>query len=364
VNPLDQRHLELVTRLRRVANRGLGGREQVERAQQVLAREELRDGAQPVALLGRRDFGILQPRRIDLHDEHVADEARQFSAHRPQVEAGFDDGAAEREGAGDVLARDRLRDVELQVAADEAEHHADIRRRDGVAREREDLVERRQRVAHAAFGRPRDQRERRVVDRDLLVLRDGGKLIADRGKRQRLQLEHLRARPDRVGHLARLGRRHQELHVRRRLLDRLEQRVERLRRKPVDLVDDEDLEAVAHRRDGERLDDDLADGVDAGVGGAVDFEHVDVTALGDFEAGVARPARLAGGPRHAVQRPRQDPRRRRFPDAPRSGEDERLREPPGRDGVLQRLDDTALADDVLEALRAPFASKGQVHLGQ
>ena len=43
----------------------------------------------------------------------------------------------------------------------------------------------------------------------------------------------------------------------------------------------------------ERLDDDLADGVDAGVGGAVDLEDVDVAALGDFDAGVALAARLA-----------------------------------------------------------------------
>ena len=59
--------------------------------------------------------------------------------------------------------------------------------------------------------------------------------------------------------------------VRRRLLDRLEQRVERALRQPVDFVDDENLVAVAHRRDRERLDDDLADGVDAGVGRARRF---------------------------------------------------------------------------------------------
>ena len=44
----------------------------------------------------------------------------------------------------------------------------------------------------------------------------------------------------------------------------------------------------------ERLDDDLADGVDAGVGGAVDLEDVDVAALGDLAAGVAVAARLGG----------------------------------------------------------------------
>ena len=73
-------------------------------------------------------------------------------------------------------------------------------------------------------------------------------------------------------------RRHHELDVRRRLLNRLEQRVERVLRQPVHFVDDENLEAVAHRRHRERLDDDFAHRVHARVGRAVDLEHVDVAA--------------------------------------------------------------------------------------
>jgi hypothetical protein len=47
--------------------------------------------------------------------------------------------------------------------------------------------------------------------------------------------------------LVRLGRREDELHVRRRLLERLQQRVEGLRGEHVHLVDDVDLVAVALR---------------------------------------------------------------------------------------------------------------------
>ena len=49
-----------------------------------------------------------------------------------------------------------------------------------------------------------------------------------------------------------------------------------------------------------------------------------------------------------------------LPDAARARKDERLREPAGGDGVLQRLDDAALADDVLEPLRTPFARESEV----
>ena len=56
----------------------------------------------------------------------------------------------------------------------------------------------------------------------------------------RLQLEDLRARLDRWRHLLDLGRRHHEDDVRRRLFDRLEERIEGLLRETMDLVDDED----------------------------------------------------------------------------------------------------------------------------
>ena len=45
------------------------------------------------------------------------------------------------------------------------------------------------------------------------------------------------------------------------------------------------------------------------------------------------------------------------------GKDERLREPAGRDRVLQRVDDAALADDVFEALRTPFAGESEMGHG-
>ena len=63
-------------------------------------------------------------------------------------------------------------------------------------------------------------------------------------------------------------------------------------RELVDFVDDEDLVAVADRRDRQPGDHHLADVVDAGVAGRVDLEHVDVAPLRDLDARVALAARL------------------------------------------------------------------------
>ena len=76
----------------------------------------------------------------------------------------------------------------------------------------------------------------------------------------------------------------------------------------MNLVDDEDLVAVADGRHPEAGDDHVADLVDAGVGRGVNLEHVHVAALRDLDAGVALAARVAGGALLAVETSREDAR--------------------------------------------------------
>ena len=112
----------------------------------------VRQGFKAVALAVGGDFWIVDARGIDLHDQQIAHQTCEFAADDSQVESCFDDLAGFVEHTGGVFAGDDFGDVELRVAADEAEHRADVCGGDGVARERENLIERRQRVAHAAFG--------------------------------------------------------------------------------------------------------------------------------------------------------------------------------------------------------------------
>ena len=143
--------------------------------------------------------------------------------------------------------------------------------------------------------------------------------------------------------------------MRRRLLDRLQQRVERVAGQLVDFVDDEHLVAVPDRHDRQPGDDHLADVVDLGMRGRVDLEDVDVASLGDLDAGVAFAARLRRRTVHAVQRARQNARGGGLADAARSGEHERLGQTPARQRVAQRPRDRLLSDDIVELLRPPFA---------
>ena len=129
------------------------------------------------------------------------------------------------------------------------------------------------------------------------------------------------------------------------------------------LVDDEHLVAVADRRDREAFDDDLTDVVDTGVGRRIDFQHVDVAALSDLDAGVAHPARIGRRPLHAVERAGQDAGGGGLAAAARAGEHERLGDAPALEGVAQRLGHGLLAEHVLEALGPPLAGENLVGHG-
>ena len=120
------------------------------------------------------------------------------------------------------------------------------------------------------------------------------------------------------------------------------------------LVDQEHLVAVAGRGDRQPLDDHLADVVDAGVGGGVDLEHVDVAALGDLRARLAHAARRRRGPLHAVQGPGEDAGGGGLAAAARPGEDERLGQALALEGIAQGAGDRGLAQDVVERLGPPL----------
>ena len=110
------------------------------------------------------------------------------------------------------------------------------------------LVEQRERVAHRALGGPRDQRQR-VRARPATPSRraDAGQMLGQRRRLDAPQLEALAARQDGDRDLADLGGGEDELRVRRRLLDRLQQGVPRLGREHVHLVQDVDLVARRSR---------------------------------------------------------------------------------------------------------------------
>ena len=188
-------------------------------------------------------------------------------------------------------------------------------------RGRDRLVHDAQRIAHRTVARLCQQAQRRFIRFDPLVLRDATQLTEDVGQLDRMKAEVLAARAYRLRNVLGLRGRHHEDDMIGRLLERLQQRVERGIGDLVRLVEQVDLVAIA-RGPVARGVAQLADLVDAAIGGRVNFDDVDRVARADLEAAFTHLAGLGRWPDRgpnrvaAVQRTREDTCDRRFADAP------------------------------------------------
>ena len=142
------------------------------------------------------------------------------------------------------------------------------------------LVEQRKRVAHRAFSDAGDQRQRLRLGGDPFGGANLAQMADHRARLDAPQIEANAARAHGDRHLVDLGGREQKLDVLRRLFERLQKTVEGLLREHVHFIDDVDLGARRNRAIARVLDD-LAHVVDAGVGGRVHLDHVDMARFHD-----------------------------------------------------------------------------------
>ena len=190
-------------------------------------------------------------------------------------------------------------------------------------------------------------------------------LLDDLVKAHGVKAEVLAARANRLRNILRLRRRHHENHVPGRLFQRLQQRVEGSVSNLVRFVEDPNLVAIASRTVTRGVAQ-LANLVDAAIGGSVDLDHIHRVPRADFAAGVAHPARLWHRMvlRLAIQRHGQNARDGGFADAAVSAEDVAVRDTLLLDGVLQGAGDVVLPDDFGELLWPVFAGKNLVAHGR
>ena len=132
--------------------------------------------------------------------------------------------------------------------------------------------------------------------------------------------------------------------MRRRLLERLQQGVERLAGELVGLVDDVDLVLALGGRESD-LFTQVPHLVDAAVARRVDLDQVEEPSVADGDAVLALVARLAVLGLGAVHRLRDEPRDGRLADAARSGEEVGMRDLPRGDRVAERARHMLLSDD-------------------
>ena len=294
-----------------------------------------------------------------------------------RVAAGLVEPVGRQQRTACIPGGDRVERAEQQVGIRHAEHGEDVVEGDRRSRVRDELLERPERVAERAGRVAGDERDGLAADLDALGRshppHDAGHLL----RRRALEVEAMAAVDDRRQDLVRLGRREHEDRVRRRLLERLEERVPGLRREHVRLVEDVDLVAPGDRRVGDALAQ-VADVVDRVVRRRVHLDDVHRRRVRDRDARLAAPARRGRRPRptltrfaclrgaRAVQAGGQDLGHRRLAGPARADEQVGVVHLALGDRVGQGAHDVLLADDVGEGAwaMATVQRRGRGHGGR
>ena len=276
---------------------------------------------------------------------------RELAGELQQVTALAHEVAHSREQRGHVALRHGAGDAHQHGAADLAQQVLGGLQRHLAVTKHGELLQCAQRIAHAAARMAHHQLERGLVVLEALLTADVLEVGLDVRRADGAEVEALHAREDGLGNLLRVRCAQYENHVLRRLLKRLQQRVERRRREHVDLVDDIELVIAAHGGIVDAIDDLFANVVHAGPGRGVQLVHVRVLARRDQLALLARPVRQMPRPLLAHQGLCQDARHGRLARTTRPAEQVRVARAALQHGVLKRRNHMLLANYLVKRLR-------------
>ena len=288
------------------------------------------------------------------HHVDVANVGGELTGKLQQVAAGVHERGDLVEERDHVATGHGTRDLAEHEAgrlAQEVLRHLD---RDPAHAKGGQLLEGGQGIAHAAAGVADHQVEGPRLVGEALLVAHVGQVVAHLLRRDGVEVEALDAAEDGGEDLLRVGRAHDEGHARRRLLEGLEQAVESGLAQHVDLVDDIDLATASDGGVVDAADDLLAYVVHAGAGGSVELYDVGMLAGGDQAALLAGAVGELAGAGLAHEGLGQQARHGGLAGAARATEEVGVAGAALEDRALEGLDHVALANDLLERLRAVF----------
>ena len=240
-----------------------------------------------------------------------------------------------------------------------AEHAAHIRGQHLALAKGDRLIGEAHGIAHRAIGGAAEQPQGVRFEGHVLGGQHMGQMLDHALRRHVLQGELQAARQDGDRQLLRIGGGQQELDVRRRLFEGLEQGVERVRGQHVHFVDQVDLVTPAGRRVLHVLQQ-LAGIFHLGAAGGVDFDQVDEAAFINLAAHRALAAGRGADAGLAIQALGQDTRDGGLAHPAGAGKQVGMVQALAVQGVDQGLEHVGLADHLAEAARAPFACKNLI----
>ena len=267
--------------------------------------------------------------------------------------ATLDELVEHRQRQARVAGRDGVDQLRQDLIVDNAEDRLGRRGIDRAIARRRQLVERRDRIAKRATRVPRNQPQRVVVGLDALGVTNPPQRLEQLVGRRAQERKRLAATTHRVGQAVRLGRAENEDHVRRRLLQRLQERVGRVGRQRMGLVEDVDAIATQHRLLIDAIAN-IADVIDATIRGCIELEDVERSAISNRETRLALETRRRRRTLRvlAIKRLAEDLRKRRLARATRPRKQVGMPHTVVINRIRQRLDNVALTHNMGKIQRA------------
>ena len=229
------------------------------------------------------------------------------------------------------------------------------------------LIQKRLRIAGRAFSGAGDETQRLFCDLSALCFCDS---LQHRNHDIRFnapQIKSLTARQNCNGDFANFCGGKDKFHMRRRLLQGLEQRVESVGRQHVDLIDDIDLVACRGGTIGHRINN-FANIANAGAAGGIHLHHVDMAPLHDGRAMLAAATGVDGWAAcaigtDAIHALGNDARSGGLAGSANARHDEGLGDAVGFKGIAQGLDHSVLPNQIGKGLWAVFARQNLICSG-
>ena len=240
-----------------------------------------------------------------------------------------------------------------------AEHGPDIGGHDLALAKGDGLVGEAHGVAHRSVGGASQQPQGIILERHVLHTQHMAQVLDHPLGGHVLQGELQAAGQDGRRQLLRIGGRQDELDVGRRLLEGLEQGVERVTGEHVHFVDQVDLEAPA-ARGVLHVVQQFAGVLHLGPARGIDLDQVDEAPFVDLGAHRTGAARRGSDARFTIQAFGNDPRDGGLAHPARTGKQVGMVQPLAVQGIDQSLEHMGLADHFAERARTPFTCKNLI----
>ena len=297
--------------------------------------------------------------RHRLRHSHLLQQRQYIGKHRGKIRRVLRQTRHRSQHSGAIISRQSVQQRNHVTAIQHAQHMLDILQTHRPAAKRNRLIQQAQSVSHRTIRSMRQLRQRRRLKLNPLLRQQPTQMLSDHLNRQSLQTELQTARQHRHRQLLRIRGRQKKFDVRRRLFQRLQQRVERTGGEHMHLIHQINL-VTPHRGRVLHVLQQFPGVLHLGARRGIHLQQIDEPALINRHARLTRAARRRSHALQTIQRLGENTRDGGLAHAPSAREQKRMVHPIIIQGVGQRLNHMRLAHQRGKRTGTPLSGQGLV----